>query len=296
MAIRAIKISFIFILILLGFILILLLPREMKVTVVSPFATKAEFPFSFELYQAKMTAFIDYIQTEKGFGERRGEPISKELQRLLPRSLMIIIPAFVCSMVFGVLFGVLQFLSRNSILGKFQASVSWLFSSIPDFFLYIVIQLILIKQMNRGGLPHMHIYGHDYWYSFIFPCLAITIFPLLHMAKFTASALQSQASEEYIRTAYAKGLGSSQVLRHMLWNCWPGLLNQTQVIMLYILSSLPIIEKLSSYKGAGYVLLESIQGHDDIRALAYMLPFLCLMFLTILSSQIVKHRLLPQQQ
>jgi oligopeptide transport system permease protein len=79
----------------------------------------------------------------------------------------------------------------------------------------------------------------------------------------------------------------------MFKNSLNGLLNQTQVIMLYILTSLPIIEKLSSYRGAGYELLESILNNEDSRAIAYLIPFLVIMLLTIYLSETIKRGILP---
>lgn len=285
----------VFMLITAGFILILLLPREVVVTHHGGFVFTADFPFTFDLFQQRIQEFIQHFQTEKGFGEnRQGVPIFEDVQKLLTRSLYIVIPSFLFSIVFGTLLGIIHFYFREKKFGKIQSFFTWVFSSIPDFFLYIGFQYLLIK-LIKAGLPQFNLYGHDQWYSFILPLIAVTIFPLIHMTKFTAVTLENEVGQDYLRTAKAKGLTNRRVLKHMFWNCWSPLINQTQFIMIYILTSLPIIEKLSSYQGAGYHLLASIFGNEDARALALMLPFLALMFLTILLSKIVKYWLVPQK-
>jgi oligopeptide transport system permease protein len=289
-----IKSFLVFLAIVIGFILILLLPREMSVTHHGGFVFTADFPFSIEIYKERIKDFIVFIREEKGFGNNHtGMPISEEVQKLLGRSLQIIIPAFILSIIVGTFLGIIQFYFRDSLLGKIQAFFSWFFSSIPDFFLFIAIQYLLIKLFHLG-VPRISLYGNDHWYNFIVPLVAVTLFPLIHMVKFTAATLENEVGQDYVRTAKSKGLQNIRILIHKLWNCWYSLLNQTQFVMLYILSSLPIIEKLSSYKGAGVELLNSIMGNQDMRALAIMIPFLLLMFTTILFSKIVKHRLLPQ--
>jgi oligopeptide transport system permease protein len=289
------KNSFILFIIFIGFILLLLLPREMEITHVRSMVFTAEYPFSFELYKERIQQFIQYLQSEKGLGTTKtGVPVVQEVQKLLGRSVIIIIPCFLLSMVFGTVFGTLQFYYREKTFGKFASIMSWLFSSIPDFFLFIALQYILIK-LIKLGLPHFSLYGNDHWYNFIIPLIALSLFPMVHIAKFISISLVNEVSQEYVRTSYAKGLTSPHVLLHLLRNCLSGLMNQTQVIMVYILTSLPIIEKLSSYRGAGYELLQSILGNEDIRALAYMIPFLFIMFATILLSSAVKYLILPRK-
>lgn len=285
----------VFSLITVGFILILLLPREMVVTPHGGFVFTADFPFTLDLFKERIQAFVEHFQAENGFGEnRQGVPIVDDVQKLLVRSLYIIIPSFFLSVLFGTVLGIVHFYFREKRLGKIQSFISWVFSSIPDFFLYIGIQYLLIK-LIKAGLPQFNLYGHDQWYSFILPLVAVTIFPLIHMTKFTATTLENEVGQDYLRTARAKGLTRTTVLKHMFWNCWSSLINQTQFIMLYILTSLPIIEKLSSYQGAGYHLLSSIFGNEDPRALALMLPFLLLMFMTVIVSKVAKYWLVPQK-
>ncbi|WP_108672359.1 ABC transporter permease [Peribacillus acanthi] len=286
----------IFLLILTGFILILLLPREKEVVVFSVHHVETKYPFSFELYKERIDDFIHHFQTEKGFGtvERTGIPIKDEVKEMLGRSIKIVIPSFIISVSLGILFGVVRFYNRSRKLGKIQATLSWFFSSIPDFFLYIAIQYMFIK-LIRVGFPHFNLYGSDQWYSFILPLCAVSLFPFIHMSNFTTAALENEMGQEYLRTVYAKGLDKTKALVHMLWNCWSTLLNQTQLVMLYILSSLPIIEKLSGYNGAGYQLLQSILENEEARALAYMLPFLGFMFAAMVLTQILKNVLVPKE-
>ncbi|MDZ5473210.1 ABC transporter permease subunit [Bacillus sp. 31A1R] len=293
MFVQILKTFFVFILIVTGFLLILLLPKEKEITVISPFHIEAEYPFTFNHYKGNINEFFTHLKNEKGFGDSyTGVPILEETQILLGRSLKIILPAFLFSLVFGTFFGVLQFYYREKKRGKIQAFFSWFFSSFPDFFLFMTIQYVLILLIQKG-FPHFSLYGNDQWYTFIIPLISITIFPFIHMVKITSAALEKEMGQEYLRTVYSKGLGTKKALIHMLWNSWTTILNQGQFIMLYILSSLPIIEKLAGYKGAGIKMLESILASNHISAFALMLPFLFIMFLTIVITQTIKHILVP---
>ncbi|SET22965.1 oligopeptide transport system permease protein [Oceanobacillus limi] len=284
-----------FILILLGFIFVLLLPREMEVEAIGFSQYEAAHPFTMDLYMDNMKAFVTYFQTEKGFGTTlAGTPILEEVQRYLGRSLKIIIPTFILVLLFGTLVGVLQFNYRSKKRGKILSFFSSILSSIPDFFLFIAIQYLLIK-LIQAGLPRFHLFGSDYWYSFIIPLISLMIFPLLHMVRMTVVAMESEMSQEYVRTVLAKGLSRIQAIKHILRNCWSTIINQSQWVMLYIISSLPIIERLSNYNGAGDQLLYSILNNEDIRAFALMLPFLLIMFFIHVGANVLKFIILPKE-
>jgi oligopeptide transport system permease protein len=284
-----------FFLIITGFMLIILIPRDMVMVKVSDYEAKAEYPISMALYKERISGFIDQLVTQQGFGETRyGEPVTQEVERTLTRSMKIVVPAVILSFVFGVFFGIVRFYWRHKLGGKIHEVFSWIFSSIPDFFLYIICQFLLTK-LIRGGFPHFYLFGDEHWYSFIMPSLALSVFPFVHLTKYTYASLQNESAQEYVRTAFAKGLSNVQVIVHMLWNFLHGLLNQFQVVLLYIFSSLPIIEKLSSYKGAGYNLIECIQGSEAMGSLAYIIPFVFCMSVTILVCQTVKNHFMAKK-
>jgi oligopeptide transport system permease protein len=290
---KIIKQLFIIFIILLGFALLLLLPREMKLTRIGPLSIIAEFPFTMDLYKHNIKSFIDFIYTEKGLGQiRTGMKVSENTIMLFLRSLTIILPCFMASFFFGIILGAVQFRSRDKTAGRIFSFISWLSSSVPDFFVYIAFQYLLIKLFS-AGLIDFNLYGDENWYSFLLPTLALTVFPMAHIAKSLFVSLLHESKQDYIRTSIAKGMNERKVLIHMLRNCSGGLLHQTQIVMLYILTSLPIIEKLSNFRGAGYQLLENILHNEDNSALGLMIPFLILMLLVITAAQLVKPKLMP---
>lgn len=286
--------TIIFLIVIILFILILLLPKEREIEALGGIRFVADYPFTFELYKENISTFINHFQEEKGFGTTTaGMPLTEFMQRFLIRSLKIIAPAFVLAMMFGTVLGVLLFYFRSKKRGRIFSFFTWVFASIPDFFLFITLQYILILLM-QNGFPKFNLFNDDDWYSFIIPCLSLTLFPLFHMVKVTAVAMENEMGEEYIRTAESKGLTRRRVIGHIFWNAWATIVNQSQMVMLYILSSLSIIEKLSNYNGAGYQLLESILKNDSVLALLFFLPFLILMYLVVMLAQFARDRFLPK--
>lgn len=285
----------IFILIVISFILLLLLPRDMDVTPFAPLQFKAEYPFTLELYKSSIIEFLNHMKESRGFGvTSSGNPVIDEVERFFIRSMKVVVPAFMLSMILGTLLGMVHFYLRTRNRGKFFSFISWVFASIPDFFLFIAIQYILIKLM-QVGFPNFSLFGNESWYSFMIPLVSIMIYPIIHMSRFTLESMENEMGQDYVRTVFSKGLSKMSAMKHILKNCFSPIVNQSQMVMLYILSSLPIIERVSSYNGAGYQLLVAIIGNEDVRALAFMLPFLILMFLVVLGSQVLRYWLVPRE-
>src|SRR5699024_4707077 len=254
----------------------------------------AGYPFTLELYKENVNEFIDYVKDNKGFGTTAaGTPLTKHVQRYILRSLKIVLPAFVIAITVGTAIGVLLFTIRNKKRGRILTFLTEMLASIPDFFLFIAIQYLLILAIHRG-FPKFDLYNSDQWYSFIIPCLSLTLFPLFHMIRLTVTTMNGEAGEDYVQTAQAKGMSRWRVIGHVFANSWVTILNQAQMIMLYILSSLPIIEKLANYHGAGYQLLESILVNENVLALLFFLPFLLLMYIVVIISQLVRGRTLAK--
>lgn len=289
-----VKAVIIVLLVLSSILLILLFPKDMEVTVIPPNTYEVDYEFSFKKYWEGISVFINHFQTEGGFGENKfGVPILETVQEMFPRSLKIIIPTFFMSLIVGILLGIIQFYLREKWAGKLMAFITWVFSSIPDFFLYILAQIFIVWLFELG-FPKFKLYGHEQPYSWVLLFIALSIYPIVHMIKYTFVTLLNEASQEYILTAKSKGLSIFKVYIHMLSNCLQSIFTQFQVIMLYIVSSLPIIEYLSGYRGAGYELLESIKSSHTIQSFAFLLPFLLLMFLAVGLSKVLNYWVVPK--
>lgn len=266
----------------------------MEVTRVEGLVYEAEHLFTVVLYKENIYEFIHYFKEEKGFGTTLGGvPLTKHMMGFLKRSLKIVIPAFLLSLVIGIMLGVMLFYIRNKKSGRFFTFISWILNSIPDFFLFISIQFLLTLAMKHG-FPNFNLYSSDDWYSFIIPSISLMVFPLFHMIKMTAATMEIEVGEEYVRTALAKGMTRRRVLAHIFGNAWSTVINQSHIILLYILSSLPIIEKLANYNGVGYQLLESIFNNEVINAVVFFLPLLILLYVIVLFAQLARGLFLPK--
>ncbi|MFE8703070.1 ABC transporter permease subunit [Cytobacillus sp. FJAT-54145] len=228
-----------------------------------------------------------------GFNIRKA-PVIEVVPEALIKSLKLIIPSFVISIVLGILLGIIHFIVRER---KIQSSLhkinSTLFGTVPDFFILITVQYILLLLM-RAQLLELDIFGDETWFHILFPMIVLSITPTFYISNITYHSLLIEKDKDYVRTALSKGTGQFAItLKHLLWNAWPTILSYTQTLMLIIISSLPIIERLCFYRGAGHHLILAIKEKDTYLILGMLLPFLVLVLISLWITDIIKFFIVP---
>jgi oligopeptide transport system permease protein len=245
---------------------------------------------------------ISSVWNEHTLGTTRySKTVEEELLMVVPRSLKIMIPAFILSMLFGVLKGVYDYLSQYKKRGIFGHTLTWIIQAIPDFFIILLIQYGVILLM-RNGFPKVDIYGHEHWYNLILPILFLSLYPTAYIARVTSSTLAEQEGNEYLLVARSKGMSHLLVtFKHALMNCWATILSHATSIMFYILSNLFIVEYLLFYKGAAYRMYEALGGPrvegaiyfgggiEGPLVVGFILVFLLIILITQILSQIGRY-------
>lgn len=248
---------------------------------------------------------ITNIVENKSLGQTLSrQPIEAEIMRTLPKSLKLIIPAFILSLLLGVVKGIFDFRNARKRLNFLGNGATWLFQAIPDFFLVLCIQYIAFLLLIND-IVKLPIYGSSNWYNVLIPTLLLSIYPTMYIARITSAALHSQDGMKYLQTAKAKGLSDNVVIyKHALANCWETILSHFSSVMLYIISNLFIVEYLMFYQGAAYRLYTSMGIHirpedsfkvfDGPLVFGFILAFLLIIFITNLLGKMLKKILVPQ--
>lgn len=296
------KVLFFFI-ICIGLICIALFPREAAVTAEGRAATVVyTYEFSWPKYKENLSGFIRGVVHDQTLGETRyHKPVETEMLIYFPRSLKIILTAFFISLGFGILKGIYDFKSTNKRTNLIGNGTTWIFLSIPDFFLILSVQWIIIFFFNW-----IDIFGHEYWYNFIIPSLLVSIYPAMYISRITSAAIAGEAAQQYVQVAKSKGLQQGTIIsKHILKNCAGRILDNTPSMLIYILSNLLFVEYLLDYKGAAYRLWLALDfeprifvGRDNMYEPSVIIGFgICFMALVLavqIISQLIRSRVDPR--
>jgi peptide/nickel transport system permease protein len=205
------------------------------------------------------------VQGDLGTSIRTGRSVTAELRRLYPATLELTIAALVIAVAIGTVSGVLAALDRNGPIDHLSMILALLGISVPNFLLGVLLMLVFALQL--GWLPPSgRVGGVGSWEAIrylIMPAMTLGVAAAAIIARLVRSAMLDVLSEDYVRTARAKGVRPrSVVLRHALRNA---VLPVVTVIGLQfggLLAGAVIAETIFSWPGIGRFLIVSITGKD----------------------------------
>ena len=162
--------------------------------------------------------------------------------------------------ILGILLGGFAALASQSRWEYLILVLTMLGISAPSFFLAVILQSLGIKYTVTFGnqLVSMGGYAWDFKHLAI-PVLILMARPMAQITRVTFINLNEIMNEEYIRTAYAKGLKYSRtVIIHALRNLAVSVLTAIGVSLRFSISILPVVEYIFAWPGLGRQFLEGI--------------------------------------
>jgi oligopeptide transport system permease protein len=292
------------------FLALLFLPRTTDYTTgQGGMFVSAKYVYSVEAHVKQFKDFFQYVKENKGLGKfQNGYLLTDNIWRTFTKSMLITIPALLLGFFLGIAKGVFDYRIRNRRGKLFGVSTTRFFLSIPDLFLIIALQLLIMEGYEAGLLPHIKVYGSDEPSVIILDIIFLAIYPLFYIANVTYFSIRDEQGMDYIRTALSKGTSSFKVLyRHVLKNCFVKILSHTNTITLYTLSNLFIVEYLTNYRGAAIFFYETLRSPAMFRtgqqlemgvypAAGYIILFTSVIFIANVLSQIARGLVSPLER
>ncbi len=206
------------------------------------------------------------LQGDLGTSLRTRQPLTVELGARLPVTLELTLWAAVIGSVPAVIIGTLAALRRNSWFDVTATIATLMGTSVPNFLLAVVFVLVFSVQL--GWLPPL---GYRPWgdgpiehmQRMILPALCLGLPLAATLMRFTRSSVLETISQDYVRTARAKGMSQSAVvMRHVLPNASIPIITVLGIQTAGLLGGTIIIEQIFGLPGVGRYIYEAISGRD----------------------------------
>jgi peptide/nickel transport system permease protein len=176
----------------------------------------------------------------------------------LPATLKLAGAALLLAVLVGLPLGLLGALTYGRRGDHAVTALLTLGQATPSFWLGIL--LILFLGVELRWLP---IAGDQGFESLIMPAIALSIVPLVSIARLTRSSMIGVLRQDYIRTARSKGLRSRRVIyRHALPNGLIPVVTVVGISLAELVSGAVITEQIFSWPGIGRLAVESINARD----------------------------------
>ena len=192
--------------------------------------------------------------------------VAYEIGQAMPKTVHLGLTAFILSIVIGVPAGIVSAVRRGKWLDTVVTTLANIGITAPTF--WVGILSIYLFGLYLEILP---IYGYtspfeDFWLSTrqaVLPVFCLTLFPLAGSARQTRSAMLEVIQQDYIRTAWSKGLSEHVIiLNHALKNCLIPVITLKGMSIRAIFGGQVLIETVFNIPGMGRLAVEGIFSND----------------------------------
>ncbi|MFQ5860362.1 MAG: ABC transporter permease [Dehalococcoidia bacterium] len=200
-------------------------------------------------------------------------PVSRDFLPAIQVSAEVALLAIILAMVIAVPGGIIAAVAQDKVPDYILRSLSMAFQAMPSFWLGMIIILILVRSFD--WIPPLGFTGffENPWKNIqqvFFPALAVGARGSADMLRMTRSAVLEVVREDYIRTAWAKGLAARTVLYiHVLRNALLPVVTLAGFEIVFLLGGEVIIEQVFNLPGVGkmFVRAATLRDYPTIQAI-----------------------------
>ena len=216
-------------------------------------------------------------QFDFGNSFRYTVPATQLIIDRLPNSLRLGALAAVIGVSVGLPLGIVAALNRGSLLDNLATGVSVFGIVVPQF--WLAIMLIIIFSVQLGWLPTsgtgcdnvetwsvprgLHFLFGCSWQHIILPAFTLATGLIATVARMSRSGMLEALSQDYIRTARAKGLGQRLVIfRHALRNGSISIITVVVSSLPHLIGTVVVVEVVFAWPGVGNLMAQSVANRD----------------------------------
>lgn len=258
---------------LISFGIMQLVPGDPASLLAGPNATPAELeqvrnnlgldkPFLTQL----LIFYGNLLKGDLGHSLLLGKPVTEAVLERSPVSISIALYSLVLTVIFGLAIGVLAAIRHNTWVDQIATSFALIGVSLPNFWLGLV--MIVVFSVHLGLLPTGGYvpFTRDpmgWLVAATMPAVSLALMQIGLLARLTRSTMLEVLSQDYIRTARAKGLSEIRVIaKHALANVMIPVVTVLGMILSVLMSGSVIVETVFAIPGIGSLLGNAILGRD----------------------------------
>jgi peptide/nickel transport system permease protein len=208
---------------------------------------------------------------------RRSYQTKREVSEILatsfPNTIILAIASIMIAFVLGVILGSFSALHNNTWIDRLIQVITSIGMSLPSFFAAIIIAWLFAFVLSK--YTHLSMFGSLYVVdnmgegehlclkNLILPAITLGIRPLAVITELTKSTMIDVLSQDYIRTAKAKGLSMFNVIyHHALKNALNPVITAISGWFASLIAGAVFVEYIFDWKGVGVVIVDSLEKYD----------------------------------
>ncbi len=204
---------------------------------------------------------------------KQGKKVTEVIGETIPNTFVLAVSAIIIAITLGIILGIISALYKDNWLDKTIQVLSTLGMSVPSFFSAILFAwlfgFVLHKYTNlemTGSLYELDDFGEKMtvkWKNLILPAIVLGIRPLAVVIQLMRNSLLEVMSQDYIRTARAKGLNEFQVIKnHAVKNALNPVVTAISGWFASMLAGAVFVEYIFGWNGLGKEIVNALNTLD----------------------------------
>ncbi len=199
--------------------------------------------------------------------------VAEIIKETLPETAVLAFASIIIASIIGIFLGVITATRKNSVLDRGIFVMATVFGmSAPSFLVGLIMAWLFGYVLSKytGLSPVGSLYEIDVWNgemlhlkNLILPAITLGVRPLSIIIQLTRSSLLDVLSQDYIRTAKAKGLSYRKIImKHALKNALNPVVTAISGWFAGLMAGAVFVEKIFSWRGIGYEVVEALSKND----------------------------------
>ncbi|MGW0811036.1 ABC transporter permease [Nonomuraea sp. NPDC002799] len=245
-------------------------PAEVALGVNATPEAVAELRRQFGTDRAPLAQFLDWsgglLQGDFGTSYVTSAPIGPQIGERLAVTAVLVLGGMVLALVIAVPLGTFAAVRHRDPLGAAVSALSQLGIAVPAFLAGILLVFVFAVQaqaLPSGGYVPLSESPADWLRSLLLPWASLGLVQGAVLTRYVRSAVLDVMREDYLRTARAKGRGSTGALwRHGLRNASVPVVTVLGLQLATLLIGAVVVERVFVIPGLGDLLLNGVAGRD----------------------------------
>jgi peptide/nickel transport system permease protein len=266
------------------FILLRAIPGNVAIAILGPAAYRnpavvahfnAEYGFDKPWYSQYLLWLGHLLQGNLGYSWKLNQSVASLLGNHLPKTIILVGIATLLALIIAIPVGLVQAVRRNGPVDYVFTGLSFLFYAAPTFFVGTVLILVFSVKLHifaaegpQGNLLN----DLTDWKAMTLPVVTLALVTIALFSRYMRSAVLDNITEDYVRTARAKGVSRRRVVfRHVLRNSLIPIATLLGLSLPGIMAGALITESVFNYPGMGYLFYQSAQNQDYPTLLGFVI-------------------------
>jgi ABC-type dipeptide/oligopeptide/nickel transport system permease component len=242
------------------------------------------------LWKQYLTFLADLSRGDLGKSLKTGQPVWYQIRSALPHTLELTFAAISIGLAIGVPIGVVTAVQRNRAPDYIGRVVSLVGLSLPAFYLAVLLIYFFAVKVSwfpAVGAPPLSDLGANL-HHLVLPAVTLGLIEMAYIARMTRSVMIAVLSDDYVRTARAKGLREWVVLvRHALRAGLIPIVSLVGIFAISLIGSSVLVEEVFARPGLGKLMVGATKQKDYTSLQSIMVVYACIIVVINLITDIL---------